>query len=158
MSALDPNHRDKKRGLQIIGVILMIVGGSLAAVGFIDFFSAFGDFGDFPDKFWMAFIGLPMFGLGMRLAGFGFLREITRYTAGEVAPVAKDALDYLSQGRSGERTAEDLLACPKCRTLNRPDALFCDSCGTKLIKQCADCGRSMNLDARFCDSCGAALA
>lgn len=148
-----PSHDRKRKGLRMLGISLMILGGGLAAVGFIDFFRSFDTFGP-PRYFWMAFVGLPMFGVGTKIAGFGYLGTITRYGAGEVAPVAKDALRYL---REEGHTEADLTSCRSCGTRNRPDAKFCDDCGAALGRACASCGTMNDRDSRFCDNCGSKL-
>lgn len=157
MAEIDPKHAQKKDTLKTAGVLMMVIGGVCSLIGLIDFFSAFSGNGE-PTLFWLLFIGFPLLGIGTKVAGFAFLGEVSRYAAGEVAPVAKDALDYLSEGRSGERTAADLVACPSCSTKNRPDARFCDNCGKALAKACPSCGRVNDDDSRFCDGCGTALA
>jgi class 3 adenylate cyclase/tetratricopeptide (TPR) repeat protein len=49
-------------------------------------------------------------------------------------------------------------ACPKCESENRPEARFCDGCGTALTLSCAGCGAELRPQARFCDGCGAPVA
>lgn len=48
-------------------------------------------------------------------------------------------------------------ACPKCGTVNVPDALFCVNCGNKLVQQafCVSCGSPLTAGANFCPRCGA---
>jgi class 3 adenylate cyclase len=41
---------------------------------------------------------------------------------------------------------------------NRPEARFCDGCGTALALACAGCGAELRPQARFCDGCGAPVA
>ena len=150
---LDPEHEDKKQKLQSLGIGLMVVGGLLSAVGLISFFSAFGS-GEAPSAFWAAFIGFPMFGIGTKLAGFGFLGEISRYTSGEVTPVIKDAVEHVRGGTS-EMVG---VRCTECNSLNDQDAKFCDGCGKALGQKCESCGTSNDADSKFCDSCGRQLA
>jgi class 3 adenylate cyclase len=49
-------------------------------------------------------------------------------------------------------------ACSNCKESNRPDARFCDGCGTPLVLACAGCGAELRAQARFCDGCGAPVA
>lgn len=153
MSEIDPDHEERKKALQALGIGLMLGGGLFALIGGIDFFSAFGSDAS-PKLYWMLFIGLPVAGLGARLAGFGYMREITRYGAGEVVPVAKSALDYLKDPDTSEA---ELIRCPYCSVANEPDAKFCDSCGKPLGQICSSCGTHNDADSRFCDNCGKAL-
>ncbi|MFP6584518.1 MAG: adenylate/guanylate cyclase domain-containing protein [Candidatus Hydrogenedentota bacterium] len=44
--------------------------------------------------------------------------------------------------------------CSSCGHSNRPEAKFCESCGTALERSCESCGVVLRPEARFCDSCG----
>jgi hypothetical protein len=57
-------------------------------------------------------------------AGFG--GAAARFAAGELAPVAKDSLDYVTDS---EKTGP---FCSKCGVRNDTGARFCDACGTAL--------------------------
>jgi len=52
----------------------------------------------------------------------------------------------------------DTRACAHCEASNRPEARFCDGCGTPLVLSCAGCGAELRAKARFCDDCGAPVA
>jgi hypothetical protein len=145
---LDSDHAAKRNALRVLGVAMVVVGGLLAAAGLADFFSAFNSTGGMPTRFWMAFIGLPLLGWGLRICKFAFLGDISRYTVGEVAPVARDTMDYL--GFDGGR-----LTCPKCHHANDADARFCEDCGAPLELRCERCGHETDPGARFCEQCGA---
>lgn len=121
-----------------------------------------------PNRFWMAFVGVPLMGLGTVLTRIGFLGVAARYVAGETAPVAADTFDYMArESREGIRTvtsavAEGLrgdLRCPKCDHANDDDARFCSGCGTALVSTipCPACSTVNDADAKFCDSCGASI-
>jgi predicted nucleic acid-binding Zn ribbon protein len=155
MNEIDPGHADKKEGLKGLGVGMVVVGGILTAIGLGDFFSGFGDFdSEFPGLFFLAFIGLPMVRFGWKLAGFGYLGEISRYTAGEVTPVVKDAMAHLRDGAA----VEPQVKCPSCGVANDTDAAFCDHCGATLSRTCDGCGTANDPDSKFCDSCGRQLS
>jgi class 3 adenylate cyclase/tetratricopeptide (TPR) repeat protein len=47
--------------------------------------------------------------------------------------------------------------CPQCRHNNRPEAKFCEACGTPLARRCPHCQHEVRPGARFCDQCGYAL-
>lgn len=125
---IDPNHERKRQSLRGVGLFLVALGAILLLVGLIDFFASWDSF-EPPKLFWMAMLGMVLLGIGLKVAGAGFLGAITRYGAAEVAPVAKDALEYL---RDPAHSADELVVCPKCGTHARPDARFCDSCGKSL--------------------------
>lgn len=48
--------------------------------------------------------------------------------------------------------------CAACLHDNKPEARFCEACGSSLTRSCAECGESLSSQARFCSSCGAAVA
>jgi len=160
--------------LRVLGPLLLVIGGLLALGGFVSFFSAFGTFQP-PRHFWMAFIGIPLIGIGGWMTRYGYLRVAAGYVAGEVAPVGKDVINYLAEGTQGAveevaRAAGQGIAealgheatgkpCRKCQTANDPDAEFCSSCGAALkkAKACPACGHANYDDAKYCDKCGQAL-
>jgi double zinc ribbon protein len=148
---LDPGHAAKRNVLRGIGVVLVVIGGLLTAAGLADFFSSFNSAGAFPTRFWMAFIGLPILGWGLRICKFAFLGDISRYTAGEVAPVARDTIDYLGFGGEG-------ITCPRCHRANGARAHFCEDCGAPLDVRCPRCGHQSDAGAHFCEECGAPIA
>lgn len=171
---IDPNHESKRNALRAIGVVLMVVGGCFALVGFISFFSAFGGHGP-PEYFWCAFVGLPMLAIGFRLVSFGFLGAAARYMAGEAAPAAKDTFNYVateskegvkavaqavSEGiAAGKSGVGPKIQCARCNEINDTDAKFCKECGSPLgrTKPCPSCRELNSQTAKFCDHCGNAL-
>ena len=176
-SSLDPEQFSELRTtLKAIGPAIAGVGLLLMIVGMASFFSAFGGF-EPPRYFWCAFIGMPLLIVGIVISKFAYLGTITRYMAGEVAPVGKDVTNYMVDGTKdsirdvatavGEGFAAvgtagtiERLRCNKCSADNDVTANFCDSCGAPLAKSrpCAKCGELNDSDARFCDNCGTALA
>jgi membrane protease subunit (stomatin/prohibitin family) len=44
--------------------------------------------------------------------------------------------------------------CANCQAELRPDAKFCDSCGTPTQAKCGNCQAELRPGAKFCDSCG----
>ena len=81
--------------LRIIGFILTPTGAIFLAIGLIDFFSAFGGHG-MPTKFWCAFVGMPLLGLGIFCLKAGFLGSIGKYIAGEGTPVVLESAKYMA--------------------------------------------------------------
>ena len=50
------------------------------------------------------------------------------------------------------------MKCLQCKTENREEANYCQSCGEVLGKQCPHCEKISPPDARFCDTCGKPLS
>jgi hypothetical protein len=171
---LDPGHTGPRKVFRTLGPILLAAGVLLVVAGVVSFFTAFG--GSEPPKyFWCAFLGMPMLFVGGVMTGYGFMGRIARYHAEEMAPVAKDAFNYMAEGtREGVRTmagaigqglseggfgsggSQAKVRCHKCKHVVDDDAKFCDSCGQPLAKSklCPKCDELNDPDARFCDNCG----
>jgi Double zinc ribbon len=152
MSDRPPQLRDQsgvRSGLRIGGAIVFAIGAILAIGGFASFFSAFGSSSP-PSHFWMAFIGIPMLGIGGTMLKIGYLGPATRYVAGEVMPTVKDSLSYVGIGPRQT-------TCPTCGETNAADAKFCDHCGTALGITCPSCGHANEPDSEFCSACGKPL-
>jgi len=158
MRSRDPGLHDQgtwRTFLRVGGLVLLGLGIILTAIALIGFFSAFGSFGSFgspgmPGNFWMAFLGLPLIGLGSTMLKAGYLGPASRYVAGELSPTVRDSLAYLGVGDAG--------ACAACGAQNAGDAKFCDDCGAALRRICPACDAANAADAKFCDDCGAALS
>jgi hypothetical protein len=121
MAAPDPGHANQaglRTTFRIAGPIVFVLGFLLTISAMVDFFGAMGSFSP-PRNFWMAFVGLPLIAVGAWLTQAGFVGAATRYVAGEVTPVLRDAI---GAGR----------ACPACGGGNAADATFCDDCGERL--------------------------
>jgi hypothetical protein len=128
-----------RNAFRLGGVLVFGVGLLLTGIALADFFSGFGDMdAGFPTKFPLAFIGLPLVGVGGWLLQAGFLGAASRYVAGETIPVVKDSAAYLTDG-------EGLLGMG--RTADDQPSKFC-----------SQCGKPAGEDARFCESCGHAFA
>jgi hypothetical protein len=101
MSALQtPKHRKARTFLRVAGLVTVLVGLLLVAIGMASFFSAFGGHGP-PRLFWCCFIGMPLLFAGSVMCMFGFLGALSRYTAAEQVPVATDAINDLAGGTQG---------------------------------------------------------
>lgn len=168
-SRINPAHTTQRATARTLGILLVVVGAIFSLIGFVDFFGAFGGNG-IPTKFWCLFVGFPLLGIGSALLKVGYLGAMTRYVAGETAPVVKDTFDYLADGTAASvkktaRAVHDGLRddpdaarhCAKCGDANAADARFCDACGASLALVCAGCGEDNAGDARFCRHCGGAL-
>lgn len=177
MSFPPNSHQNPTRDFfRLLGPIVLATGGLLTLIGFVSFFSAFGG-GGMPQYFWCAFVGLPLVAAGAFLCKLGYLGAMTRYVAGEVAPVGKDVVNYMARETKGSvkdvasAMAEGLRTglhgaeaipreCASCRTRNDRDARFCKQCGMVLEDKilCAHCGKSCGCDSRYCTDCGKAIA
>jgi hypothetical protein len=170
---IDPRGRETSAALRTIGLTMVAVGGGLFLIGAVSFFSAFAT-REFPRYFWCAIVGLPVFGFGVQISGLGFLGAITRYMAGQTAPVQRDTFNYLADGTSeGVRTvasaaargfaegtgADPGVVCPQCQAMNGRDAHFCDQCGAGLdARTCPRCQHENDPGGRFCNQCGCELS
>lgn len=155
-------HERTKRILKIVGPIVAAAGLILAVVGFVSFFSSFGDDG-MPSLFWCAFVGMPVFVIGLGITFTAFRREIATYHKNESAPVInefaediKPAVQSVASAVRETAAAQDAI-CPNCGEKNDADAKFCKNCGAALRKVCPGCGEQNDADAKFCKSCGKSL-
>lgn len=147
---IDSKHSSTRRTLRTLGPLLAGIGMLLTVIGVGSFFASFGSF-EPPRYFWCAFLGMPVLFVGLAMCGFAFQGAILRYQAGEVAPVAKDAINYMAEGtREGMKTVATAIGegiaagmsnsrkadhhCPKCSHSNDSDAKFCKNCGAALTK------------------------
>lgn len=152
MASPDPGLRGQdslRSAMRIVGPVTVGVGLLLTAIAMFDFFAAFGGFG-MPGNFWMAFIGLPLIGIGAAITKFAYLGPASRYVAGEVTPTIRDTLGALGIGGGAS-------VCPACGGRNAYDAAFCDDCGVPLRQTCSSCGSANAGDAKFCKGCGREL-
>jgi len=125
--------------------------------------------------FFLAFLGLPMMGVGAMITKFAYMGSVFRYIAGETAPVGKDTFNYmadgtkdsigdlaqsigagLATGMAGQRPQAEQVPCPGCGHTCSADARFCDQCGTVIPGdvRCNACGNLNDPAAKFCDQCG----
>jgi len=65
------------------------------------------------------------------------------------------SMSYPHSVMSGEPEPQ---RCDRCDEANRPEARFCDSCGSPLCTQCPECATELRPQARFCDGCGSPVA
>jgi hypothetical protein len=166
---LNPGHSTTRGVLQVVGPLLGCIGLIFTIAGIGSFFASFGTF-EPPRYFWCAFVGLPLFAVGVAISQYAFMGRLFRYMAGETAPVAKDTFNFLAEGtQQGVRTmatavGEGLrgsgseLQCAKCGQSNNTAAKFCRKCGANLGSTCPSCGHLNAGGASFCDACGKPLA
>jgi len=145
---VDPKHTSTRRVLRMLGPILAGIGLLLTIIGIASFFASFVSFGP-PRCFWCAFLGMPLLFVGLVICGFAFQGAIARYQAGEVAPVAKDTINYLAEGtKEGVKTVATAIS--EGMATGMSGSRKADTC-------CPRCSHSNDADAKFCKNCGAAL-
>lgn len=170
---LDPGHAQKRTILRIVGVLFLIPGAVLMITGMVSIFSSF-DSHEPPRYLWCCFAGMPLLFVGFVATMNGFMGAMSRYSAGEMAPVGKDAFNYMAEEcdegiaaataavgkglRAASRDEADQVRCAVCGHENVPKARFCQECGTALQKPCPACHGLNEPDAKFCISCGGSLA
>ena len=60
----------------------------------------------------------------------------------------------MQQQMQMQGNSADGIVCPKCGTVNEPEAQFCASCGEPLhMAICPNCGSEIDPDADFCEVC-----
>lgn len=66
------NQAEMRTNFPVLGLVLVAAGLTLVVLGMMSFFSSMNTF-EPPDRFWMAFVGLPLVGVGgwILYAGFG---------------------------------------------------------------------------------------
>ncbi len=131
-----------------MGPAILIAGLICTVCGMVSFFSSFGSF-ESPHYFWLCFIGLPLFFTGGVLSQLGFMGAVTRYVAGESAPVAADTVNYMADETKG---AVETIA----RSAAKGVAEGIDAGGTA-TGFCPHCGSRTTTDFTFCPKCGKGL-
>lgn len=156
MRETGPGYADqstKRMIARVVGVVCMGIALLLIGLALADFFAAMNSsqFGAEPTRFWMFFLAMPFFLIGGIGLNAGFMGAGARYAAGEVAPTARDTLNYLQED-------EEETSCPHCGARNEQGAAYCDNCGQALRLSCPSCHHPNAADAKFCAACGTALA
>lgn len=156
---LNPNSKTKKT-LKKLGPTILIIGIVISVIGIASMFGS-GIGGGLP------FIGFPLIFVGAVLSMFGYMGDVSRYTASQTAPVVKDVTNYLLENTKesiggvareiGKNMREDNVKCVFCGEELNKNAKFCDNCGKPTGKVCNDCGTSNDADAKFCLNCGKRL-
>ena len=95
-SKIDPGHSGIRDVLRVVGPIVLGLGLLLIVIGMVSFFAAMTSFGDPPKYFWCCFLGGPLVFVGIVMTAYGYMGKVARYTAGEMAPVAKDTFNYIA--------------------------------------------------------------
>lgn len=143
-----------------MGPIVLLIGLILLVVSISEFVNDGFGFSGLP------FIALPLCFVGSVMSMFGYMGTLSRYSASQTAPVAKDVTNYMlentkeSIGSVVNVISENLnpslsiKLCPKCNNKVNPNSRFCDECGNALYKKCPSCETENDFDAKYCQSCG----
>jgi ribosomal protein L40E len=165
---INKNHQQKKTIIRILGILSLTVGIILTIISITDIISPPSTsffMEQEKSRAGLGFIGLPLIFIGSALTFSGYMGEVARYQAQEMAPVKKDVFNYMADGtKEGIKTITKSIfeglngesLCPQCHTKNDADAKFCDNCGKKIIttKECPYCNAKNDSDAQYCDNCG----
>ncbi|MCR3905699.1 MAG: zinc ribbon domain-containing protein [Tenericutes bacterium] len=147
-----------KKTLRKSGITLLVIGLLLMVVAMVDLFLS-----DIPQVFYLFFIGGLFLFIGLVMTFYGYMGAVARYQASEIAPVAKDTINYMldgtkdSAGKFFEQLKNTPLpskTCPQCGKELFPDAMYCDNCGCAMFKKCPDCMELNEVSSKFCKSCG----
>jgi hypothetical protein len=131
------NQASLRTTLRILGPILAVGGLVTCVLGFVRFVrqgEAFSEASPLP-AMGMFMGGFVVFAVGVGMLRAGFMGAGARYAVGELAPVAKDGLEYLTDGKGlGNlgRAGTTGPFCRSCGTANDASARFCDNCGASL--------------------------
>ena len=136
--------------LRTAGPVIFVIGLICAIIAAVSLFASADSF-DGPRYFWLGFIGLPLMFVGGVLSQFGFMGAVTRFMAGETAPVATDTIKYMAdetkgavetvakaaakgmvEGIDAGRTSAENHFCPNCGSPAKSDFRFCPKCGKSL--------------------------
>lgn len=142
---------------------MLSMGLLFIAISIIEFFIVFGSF-ESPKLTWLFIIAMPLVTGGSICLKYGYMGAVIRYTSSEVAPVAKDTVNYMIDGTKDsiagviqEVRGEKFNTCPKCNKKNPHTAKFCDNCGHSLSKECPNCHTLNDIQSKYCNNCGHSL-
>lgn len=133
-------HIKRRDTFRVLGPIILGIGIILLLIAMIDFFTAEIE----PKYFGLAFIGIPLIGVGFYICTLGYGAVVARYESREMAPVIKDTINYLAEEtqegvetisravQKGKSSVVQAKQCSYCNELNKLDAKYCNECGKPL--------------------------
>lgn len=135
-------HLKQRTMFRTVGPIILGIGFLCSLIAAIDLFtlSPFEE----PEYFWLFFIGFPLLAIGFFICSLGFGSTIVKYQSREIAPIAKDTINYLANEtkdgietiaqavQKGKSTVVEAKRCNLCKELNKIEAKFCNECGNPL--------------------------
>ncbi len=159
MNKSEQEQTKKRQLFRKLGLLFLIPGIVMMAIGMISFFTSFGTF-ETPKFFFLTFISIPFIFLGAVFSSLGYMKSYANYTSKELRPVAKDNINYMVDGTKesiGDLIREvktEKIKCSNCGEYNDKDAKFCDNCGKALVNVCKYCHEENENDAKYCKNCG----
>jgi hypothetical protein len=145
-----PEQKAAGNFLRKIGPLVFIAGLICTVIALINFFIAMSGGGE-PRLFWLFFIGMPLIFVGGVMSQFGFLGTVTRFVAGETAPVAADTVNYMADETKG---AVETVAKSAAKGIVEG----IEAGKAAITNFCPHCGTSVKGDFQFCPKCGKPLA
>ncbi len=91
----DPDHHPNRKALRFIGLIILITGIALIAVGMHDIFTA--DLNNQPTLHYLPMIGMPLVFVGLSLLSIGQHKHSGPY-AGDITPPGGNTVIYMGNG------------------------------------------------------------
>ena len=138
------NYEKTKKTFRLIGIPMIIIGLALIVTGMVDFFNALNS-QDSPKLFFLLFIGLPLFGIGLVLTIISYADKFQKFALYQAAPAIKESMNYVMNNE---------YVCPKCGEKNEAGSKYCSKCGEPLKKLCPSCGEEIPSDSNYCNHCG----
>lgn len=122
-----------------------------------DILNVTAGFGKWSDKVGAGVLGYFVFAPLAITATIGAI--IQKKLPGEIFDFMETFI--LSGGQSatislsnGKMICDNDIICRKCKKTNPKGQKFCYNCGTKLTKQCSECGADLEEHIKFCPECG----
>ena len=83
--------------------------------------------------------------------GMGMMTGIGGSLGQQVGTMASSAMQEATK-----ESVQNGMTCSACGHPLRPEAVFCEKCGTKVVvvNKCTNCGADLSEDAVFCSKCG----
>ena len=143
-------HEKVKKNLKLIGFICLAIGAVLTITAFVELFQSVGS-GGFPRLFFLAFIGLPLIGIGAMLLSLGYRGELMKYAKNEAVPIVNEAGKEISPAvravasavAEAKEESTNFIVCKDCGEKNPADGKFCKNCGKEIPEE-----------GSFCNYCG----
>lgn len=124
-----PRSQTARNAFRVVGALLMALALFFIISAFVDFFSfdnGLDGSGQGPTKFWMFFVGIPLFAVGGWCLQAGFVGVAARYGANQTVAAVRE---FGSAFRGEEEQGP---FCSSCGARQASDARFCHACGHAL--------------------------